>query len=188
MDVRTLYAQGKQPCTQDTILQWQKLMNEMLKERQLHFSKMNRKEQAEHLISEANRHERSSLYSCEDVGIAVRVGDICFIDFGADAYQCEIGFQHFGIIMKMFHGKAFVIPMSGNPSAFQQAYDRYENPNGKKHLMRLGLLPGLRKPSTLFLNDYKFINTARIIDIKAHVSKDSALFAEIYQRMQQVIG
>ena len=54
--------------------------------------------------------------------------------------------------------------------------------------MRIGQLPGLRKPSTLFLNDCKFINTARIIDVKAHVQKDSPLFADIYQRMQQVIG
>ena len=188
MDVRTLYTQGKGSFSKETLLQWQKLMDELLREKQVLFSKMNRKEKAEHLISEANHSERCALFSCEDVGIEVHVGDICFIDFGADAYQCEIGFQHFGIIMKLFHGKAFVIPMSGNPLAFQQAYDRYENPNGKRHLMRLGLLPGLRKPSTLFLNDCKFINTARIIDIKAHLEKDSPLFMEIYHRMQQVIG
>ncbi|MFR9254180.1 MAG: hypothetical protein ACLVJ6_00800 [Merdibacter sp.] len=44
--------------------------------------------------------------------------------------------------MRLFHGKAFVIPMSGNPLAYRQAYDRYDNPRGKRHLMRIGQLPG----------------------------------------------
>lgn len=188
MDVRALYTQGKRDLDKETSIKWQQLHEQLLKERGEGFARMNHKEQAEYLISEANHSERASLYSCASFGIAPRVGDICFIDFGADAYQCEIGFQHFGIVMRLFHGKAFVIPMSGNPLAYRQAYDRYDNPKGKRHLMRIGLLPGLRKPSTLFLNDCKFINTARIIDVKAHLEKDSALFADIYHRMQQVIG
>ena len=188
MDVRELYAQGKRSPVKENDVQWKVLHEQLLKERGEDFSRMNPKEQAEHLISEANHSERASLYSCASFGITPRVGDICFIDFGADAYQCEIGFQHFGIVMRLFHGKAFVIPMSGNPLAYRQAYDRYDNPRGKRHLMRIGQLPGLRKPSTLFLNDCKFINTARIIDVKAHLERDSELFASIHQRMQQVIG
>ena len=117
MDVRALYTQGRQEVSRQTVMKWQQLMDQMLKERQEDFARMNRKEQAEHLISEANHSERAALYSCASFGIEPRVGDICFIDFGADAYQCEIGFQHFGIVMRMFHGKAFVIPMSGNPLA-----------------------------------------------------------------------
>ena len=188
MDVRTLYTQAKQAAPEEVLHQWQDIMEQFLQRRQERFVRMNQKEQAEHLTSEANHRERAGLFSCESFGIDLHVGDICFIDFGADAYQCEIGFQHFGIVMKMYHGKAFVIPMSGNPLAYRQAFDVYANPKGKKHLMRIGKVPGLNKPSTLFLNDCKFINTARIIDVKAHIEKNSDLFQSIYHRMQQVIG
>ena len=90
--------------------------------------------------------------------------------------------------MKLFHGKAFVIPMSGNPSAAQQAYDEHDNPRGKRHLMRMPHIDGLNKQSTLFLNDCKFINTARIIDVKAHIDRSGPLFQKIRARMRQVIG
>ena len=123
MEVRTLYTQAKQAAPEEVLHQWQDIMEQFLQRRQERFVRMNQKEQAEHLISEANHRERAGLFSCESFGIDLHVGDICFIDFGADAYQCEIGFQHFGIVMKMYHGKAFVIPMSGNPLAYRQAFD-----------------------------------------------------------------
>lgn len=189
MDVRTLYLQGKQEqLLEGQVQEWNGIMEDYLRKRRQRFVRMNQKEQAEHLISEVNRDQRQKLYSCASLGVAVRAGDICFIDFGADAYQCEIGFQHFGIVMKLFHGKAFVIPMSGNPSAYKQAYDPSANPKGKRHLMRIPSIEGLNKRSTLFLNDCKFINTARIIDIKAHIDPACALYGQIYQRMQEVIG
>ena len=166
MDVRTLYTKIRNG-SEHQVQEMQVIMESFLKQRSRSFSELNHKEQAERLIS---------------------VGDICFIDFGADAYQCEIGFQHFGIIMKLFHGKAFVIPMSGNPSAAAQAYDEQDNPRGKRHLMRMPHIEGLNKQSTLFLNDCKFINTARIIDVKAHVDRGSPLFQKIHSRMRQVIG
>ena len=53
--------------------------------------------------------------------------------------------------------------------------------------MRLGLVKGLNRHSVLFLNDVKYINTARIIDIKAHISTDSILFQKIYQRFLQTV-
>ena len=187
MDVRTLYTRIKNG-SELQIQEMQGIMESFLRQRSRSFSTMNQKEQAERLISEANLEERQHLYSCTSLGVEVRVGDICFIDFGADAYQCEIGFQHFGIIMKLFHGKAFVIPMSGNPSAAQQAYDEHDNPRGKRHLMRMPHIDGLNKQSTLFLNDCKFINTARIIDVKAHTDRSGPLFQKIRARMRQVIG
>lgn len=57
-------------------------MESFLKQRSRSFSELNHKEQAERLISEANLEERQHLYSCTALGVDVRVGDICFIDFG----------------------------------------------------------------------------------------------------------
>ena len=67
-------------------------------------------------------------------------------------------------IMTLFHNKAFVVPMSGNHSAYVQAYGK-DNPKGKRHLMRLGKIRGMNKESVLFINDAKWINTARIIAV-----------------------
>ena len=140
------------------VQEMQVIMESFLKQRSRSFSELNHKEQAERLISEANLEERQHLYSCTALGVDVRVG------------------------------KAFVIPMSGNPSAAAQAYDEQDNPRGKRHLMRMPHIEGLNKQSTLFLNDCKFINTARIIDVKAHVDRGSPLFQKIHSRMRQVIG
>lgn len=76
--------------------------------------------------------------------------------------------------------------MSGNHSAYRQAYSK-ENPNGKRHLMRLGKMKGMNKESVLFINDAKWINTARIIDIKAHLDKNSELFKEIKERVKDCL-
>ena len=77
--------------------------------------------------------------------------------------------------------------MTSNPVQYRSAYDEKENPGGRTHLMRLGQLPGMAKPSVLFLNDMKYVNTARIIDIKAHLDTDRALFAKIRRRMLAIM-
>ena len=123
--------------------------------------------------------------SCGELGVDIRVGDICYIDFG-EAYIAEIGYQHFGLIITIFHNKAFVVPMSGNHTAYLQAYSK-ENPKGKRHLMRLGKIKGMNKESVLFINDAKWINTARIIDVKAHLRRDSELFREIKDRVKNCL-
>lgn len=56
-----------------------------------------------------------------------------------------------------------------------------------KHLMALGEVKGLSKSSVLFLNDAKWINTARIIDVKAHLNPKEALFQEIRRRIIELI-
>ena len=137
------------------------------------------------ITSEANWLLRSKYASCLDLGVNIRVGDICFVDFGDDSYIYEVGFQHFAIILSFCHGKAFVIPMTSNPTMVSQAYDYQNRPNGKKHLMGIGLIPGMTKESVLFLNDGKFINTARIIDVKANINKNSELFQEIKKRLKE---
>ena len=56
--------------------------------------------------------------------------NIAFIMLQLYTYRNEIGYQHFGLIVTMFHNKAFVVPMSGNKATYHQAYGK-ENPNGK---------------------------------------------------------
>ena len=139
-----------------------------------------------HLISEANWMLRREYRSCDQLGVKIQVGDICYIDFG-QAYLNEAGFQHFGLILKIFNGKAFVVPMTSNPETYAQAYDEKTNIHGKQHLMRIGRIQGLYRESVLFLNDCKYINTARIIDVKARIPKDSLLFEKITQRILQCL-
>ena len=64
------------------------------------------------LISEANWLTRRTLGSSQELGIHVRAGDICYVDFGASAYLFECGFQHFALIVKLVQYKALVIPMT----------------------------------------------------------------------------
>lgn len=54
--------------------------------------------------------------------------------------------------------------------------------------MRIGALPGMAKPSVLFLNDMKFINTARVIDVKAHMDENSVLFLRVKTRLLRIIS
>lgn len=53
--------------------------------------------------------------------------------------------------------------------------------------MRLGKIKGMNKESVLFINDAKWINTARIIDIKAHLDKNSELFKDIKERVKDCL-
>lgn len=138
------------------------------------------------MVSEANWILRSHYSSGEEMGLNIVPGDICYTDFG-QAYLNETGYQHFGIVMAVCRRKALVIPMTSNPVQYAKAYDARENPAGRKHLMRLGKIEPMNRPSVLFLNDMKFINTARVIDVKAHLDVHSALFRRIQQRMLEVL-
>jgi len=153
----------------------------------LSYSVMCKKELKGHLISEDNWQRRHDLLSCEQLGVNIRIGDICFIDFGR-AYCLESGFQHFGLLLTICHGKAFIIPMTSNEQTYAQGYHPVENPLGKKHLLQIGKVKGLHKPSVLFINDAKFINTARIIDVKAHIPIKSELYRIIEQSVKDCLG
>ena len=48
--------------------------------------------------------------------------------------------------------------------------------------MQIGKPEGLNKPSVLYMNDARYINTARVIEVKAHIPTDSELFREIRMR------
>ena len=120
------------------------------------------------IISEANWLARRSLGSSQELGIHVKAGDICYVDYGP-GYLFECGYQHFGLIMKLVQYKALIIPMTSNPVQYAQAYDPDANPQGRRHLCPIGQPEGMLRPSVLFLNDLRFINTARIIEVRAHL-------------------
>ena len=151
------------------------------------YQHMTIREVRDSLLSEYNYQNRAAYRSCRPFGLTIAPGDICYIDFGR-AYTSEVGYQHFGLVISIFNGKAFVVPMTSNFNAYQQAYDPLFNPEGIRHLMRLGKIEGLYKYSVLFLNDAKYINMARIIEIKAHLSTASRLFADIRDRALESIA
>ena len=49
------------------------------------------------------------------------------------------------------------------------------------------MIEGMNKPSILYINDAKWINTARILDIKAHLDHKSQLFLDIKQNVREMI-
>ena len=73
--------------------------------------------------------------------------------------------------------------MTSNPYTYAQAYDRIENPTGRKHLMRFGQRNGLNRESVLFINDCKFINPTRIIEIVGHLDINEPFFIKIQKRV-----
>lgn len=139
------------------------------------------------LLSRFNYNYRKEFKSSELVNIKVKIGDICFVDFG-ESYITEAGFQHFGLILNMYNSKAFILPMTSNASMYAQSYSPALYPCGKKHLFRLGNVNGLIKPSVLFLNDGKYLNTARIISVKGHLDINSLIFKQIKQQLAENMG
>lgn len=156
------------------------IIEETMFEFQNHISKLNGKDAAKILLSTQNYIQRSQLKIHET--FEVNVGDVCYIDFG-QAYLNESGFQHFGLVISKLNGKVFVVPMTSNPYTYAQAYDRIDNPYGRKHLMRFGQRNGLNRESVLFINDCKFINPTRIIEIVGHLDINDEFFLKIQKRV-----
>ena len=126
---------------------------------------------------------RSRCRSGRDVGVEVRRGDICWLDYG-QTFNQEMGYQHFGLVLALCNHKALIVPMTSNASAYERAGDTV---HPSVHLMRIGQQPGMNKPSTLFLNDIRFINTARILEIRAHIDPEGRLFQEVLRRVRAII-
>ncbi len=156
------------------------IIEETMIELQNHISKLSVRDAAKILLSTQNYIQRSALKIHET--FEVNCGDVCYIDFG-QAYLNESGFQHFGLVISKLNGKVFVVPMTSNPYTYSQAYDRFENPSGRKHLMRFGQRNGLNRESVLFINDCKFINPTRIIEIVGHLDLEDELFLKIQKRV-----
>ncbi len=137
----------------------------------------------QNMRSEAMWVLRGKCRSGQEVGISVEAGDICWMDYG-QTFLNEMGYQHFGLVMSVFHKKALVIPLTSNHQAYENAGKK---PPGESHLFRIGQPEGLNKPSTLFLNDMRFINTARILTVRAHIDPKSELFRSIQARMIEIL-
>lgn len=136
-------------------------------------------------ISRMNYIERYKFSSNYETGVIVNVGDICYIDFG-EAFIQEIGYQHFGLVISSFRGKFFVVPMSGKQDIYQELLSE-DGKLARPHLYPLAKRSGLNKNSILFLNDAKYINGARIIDVKSHLDPSSLEFKEIEAQLKQCI-
>lgn len=145
-----------------------------------------KEEAIQNLISRLNYHQRGALKSSELMGFKVKVGDVCYIDFG-EAYITEAGYQHFGLVVSYYNSKALVIPMTSNEQMYQQSYCPKTFPIGKQHLFRLGYVKGLNKKSVLFLNGAQYINTARVIEIKGYIHPKSELFQNIKRQFLNVM-
>lgn len=156
-----------------------------LKDKNDSLKSMDKRQLSRLLISKFNYEIRNEFKSSELLGFKVRVGDICYIDFGR-AYISEAGYQHFGIIIGYCNSKALVVPMSSNHSMYKQSYCPINYPKGKRHLYRLPDLKGLHKKSVLFLNDIKYINTARVIEVKGHIHPNAKLFNDILMRIKSI--
>ena len=132
----------------------------------------------DYMVSKLNYCRRKMMGSCQDFNVNIRCGDICFIDFG-NSYLYEIGYLHFGLILSMQRGKVFVVPITGSNTKVS---------GNKEHIMQLGKIEGMSKISACYLNDAKWINSSRIIDVKAHIPVDSELYLSIKQRIHEGIG
>ncbi|MGL5541223.1 MAG: hypothetical protein ACRDBX_06300 [Erysipelotrichaceae bacterium] len=126
------------------------------------------------VLSEFNYQQRHRFGSANDTGVWVRPGDICYIDFG-NAYLNEVGNMHFGLILTIRHRKAFVLPLCSKGNVY------------KPHLVALGKVDGLAKESYVLLNDAKFINTARVIDVKGYLCPQSDQFKNIQTKLMQYL-
>ena len=160
----------------------EEVLNEYINETYGIYQEMPCKDALVSMLSEQNYRQRHKASGCEELGVWVRVGDICYIDFGL-SYLNEAGFQHFGLVLKIVNNKAFVIPMTSNEKTYKDSISNYR----KNHLMPIGKVRGMNKNSVLFLNDAKFINTARIIDVKAYIPPTCPLFKEINRRLKELL-
>lgn len=162
------------------------IFEQFISQYQQYLRSLSTKQMSRECISGLNRLQRQNLRSSSQLNIHAKVGDVCYIDFG-QVYINEAGYQHFGLILSIVNHKAFVLPMTSNSTTYQYANDPSRIEHGKTHLHQLGWIEGLNKQSVAFINDCKFINTARIIAIKGHIDVDSELFSEIVERVKESI-
>lgn len=157
-------------------------IKEYLKEYEKFLLQLPEGRQRKECISGINRIKRLSLWSSDGLNIKVNIGDLCYLDYGL-AFINEAGYQHFGLVIGVFNYKVLVIPMTSNQNVIAQA--RNLGGVGKHHLFYIGKIKGLNKPSVLFLNDLKYVNSARIISVNGHIPPSSEMFKDICQYLHQ---
>ena len=129
--------------------------------------------QRQECISKMNHFNRANFWSCDDLKMDVRVGDICYTDFGI-GYINECSYQHFCLVTNIINQKAYVIPMTSNKRTVEQS-----KKGSKDHLYYIGQPTGLNRETCAFINDGRYINTARIISVNARIDSSSELFKDI---------
>ena len=152
---------------------------ELLKEQAFHeeqtlLNEMSPEEQFDYMISKMNYCRRKHALSCLEFNVLIDVGDICYIDYG-NSYINETGYLHFGLILALNHGKAFVVPITGSNNRLME--------KDVEHVYKLGKVKGMKKICMCYLNDAKWINTSRIIDVKSHLPVLSKSFKEIKEKV-----
>lgn len=153
------------------------LIEQVREEENEFIESMPQQEVYDYMVSKLNYLRRKNAGTCKEFNVLIRQGDICYIDYG-QAYICESGYLHFGLILSIYNSKVFVVPLSGNMKKASQVFGKEK----KNHVYRIGKIPGMSKVSSVYLNDAKWLNSARIIDVKAHIAQDSELFKEIKRR------
>lgn len=189
MDIEKLYEylkngdQDKELKEQDF---WEELWPQYVEESKEYYGNLTSKDALYCIMSETNYRERRFDPGCDEKTLWIKPGDICYIDYGK-CYVNETGFLHFGVILKIKNDKALVIPMTSNEKTYKEALKQEAREYDRSHIMPIGKIDGMAKPSVLFLNDSKWINTARIIDVKAHIPTDSSLFLRIQMRFIKTV-
>ena len=64
---------------------WKDLWHCYIEEKSMDYANLSVKEAIPRLVSEQNLRERRNAGSCGELGVDIRIGDICYIDFG-EAY------------------------------------------------------------------------------------------------------
>lgn len=139
-------------------------------------NKSSKKQALSMYVSEKNYQTRKDFIGNKQTGVWLKKGDICFIDYGK-AYQHEIGFQHFGLILAICREKILVVPMTSIKKKTRDS----------PYLIKFKKIDGMKSDTILFLTDVKYINSARVIDVKAHINENSEIFKNIKNAVIDII-
>lgn len=157
------------------------LKEQVFMEEQTLIQSMNPYEQFDYFLSKLNYIRRKNAVNSLDFNVIIRVGDICFIDYG-HSYQQEIGYMHFGLIVAQNRGKVLIVPITGSNTKTVHTFEE-----GNEHIVQLGKIEGMRKVCACYINDAKWLNSARIIDVKSHIPVDGELFKSIKNKIKESI-
>ena len=124
------------------------------------------------LVSEINYKTNAKKASdfIKNISLELSSGDVCLIDFGKQ-YTYECSFVHLGLVIGISQKKLFVVPMTSNKRTLEKAQE--QSSDHLAVLLTSDLTEGhIDKSSVLFLNDARFINSARIIEKVGHINAD----------------
>lgn len=148
--------------------------DKILEEHNKFVSRLNTEERTHYLISLYNYIHRKSLTGNE---IDIKEGCICCVDFG-NAYIKEIGYQHLAMVIQVVADKAFVVPIISKKTKYK---------SNTQIILKKKKMKFLKNDSLLLLNDTKWINTSRIINIIGFINPESEFFHNIRSKIIQMI-